>query len=110
MAKHKKQTVHMIDMSNRLNVKIVHEEYTLDDQKQWEEELKKIDKKNEERMKKYEEDFKLFIDSVISDTSVPKKDADYFIREYKDKFDGRNQDHVKNRIDFYNKLLEEYES
>lgn len=107
MAKQKKQTVHMIDMSNRLNVKIIHEEYTSEDLLEWENEPKEMNQKMKERARKYHEYFQLLIDAAISDTSIPEKDADYFINKYADKFSGRNQDNVKSRIEFYNKCLEE---
>lgn len=108
MAKQKnKRYVHMIDMSDRLNVKIIHEDYTSEDLLEWENELKEMNQKMEERMRKYHEYFQLLIDAAISDTSIPEKDADYFINKYADKFSGRNQDNVKSRIEFYNKYLGE---
>lgn len=45
MAKYKKEEVHMIDMSGRLNVKIIHEEYTSADEEEWENEIEEMEKK-----------------------------------------------------------------
>ena len=109
MAKYKKREVHMIDMSNRLNVKIIHEEYTQEDEIEWEKEIEEINRRMEERMQRYEENLKHLFSSAISDTEPPKKDADYFISEYGDKFIGRNPDNIKNRLKLYSRYLGEQE-
>lgn len=107
MARYKKEEIHMIDMSGRLEVKIIHEEYTSADEEEWKNEIEEMDKKMEERMQKYEENLKQLFSSAISDTQDPEKDADYFIHEYGDKFIGRNPDNIKNRLKLYNKYLEQ---
>ena len=107
MAKYKKQEVHMIDMSGRLKMKIVHEEFTSEDELEWEREMEEMNKKMEERMPRYEENLKHLLSSAISDTQDPEKDADYFIREYGDKFIGRNPDNIQNRLQLYSKYLEQ---
>lgn len=105
--RYKKEKVHMIDMSSRLEMEIIHEEYTSEDEKEWEREIIEMDKKMEEHMRRYEENLKLLFSSAISDTQTPEKDADYFIREYGERFIGRNPDNIKNRLKLYNKYLEQ---
>lgn len=107
MRKYKKEEIHRVDMSGRLQVKIIHEEYTSVDEEEWEREIEEMNKKMEEHMKRYEENLKLLFLSALSDTQKPEKDADYFIREYGDKFIGRNPDNIKNRLKLYNKYLKE---
>ncbi len=107
MAKYKKQEVHMIDMSGRLKMKIVHEEFTSEDELEWEREMEEMNKKMEERMLRYEENLKHLFSSAISDTQDPEKDANYFIREYGERFIGRNSNNIKNRLQLYNKYLEQ---
>ena len=107
MAKYKKQEVHMIDMSGRLKMKIVHEEFTSEDELEWECEMEEMQKKMEERMQRYEENLKRLFSSAMADTQKPQKDADYFIHEYSNKFIGRNPDNIKNRLQLYNKYLEQ---
>ena len=107
MAIYKKQEVHMIDMSGRLKMKIVHEEFTSEDELEWEREMEEMNKKMEECMQKYEENLKRLLSSAVADTQKPQKDADYFIREYGNKFIGRNPDNIKNRLQLYNKYLEQ---
>ncbi len=106
MAKYKKQEVHMIDMSGRLKMKIVHEEFTSEDELEWEREMEEMNKKIEKCMQKYEENLKLLFSSAIADTQKPQKDADYFIHEYGNKFIGRNPNNIKNRLQLYSKYLE----
>lgn len=106
MAKYKKEEVHMIDMSGRLNVKIIHEEYTSADEEEWENEIEEMEKKMEDRMRRYEENLKYLFASAIADTQKPQKDADYFIHEYGNKFIGRNPNNIKNRLQLYSKYLE----
>ena len=107
MAKYKKQEVHMIDMSGRLKMKIVHEEFTSEDELEWEREMEEMNKKMERCMQKYEENLKRLFSSAITDTQDPEKDDDYFIREYGERFIGRNPDNIKNRLQLYNKYLEQ---
>lgn len=106
MAKYKKKIVHMIDMSDRLKMEIIHEEYTSADQEKWEEEIREINKKLEENMKKYEENIKIIIDSTISGAKRYEsgKDANYFIQKYGDNISNKNN--IKNETDFYKKYLE----
>lgn len=106
MTKYKKQEVHMIDMSGRLKMKIVHEEFTSEDELEWEREMAEMNKKIEECMQKYEENLKNLFASAIADTQKPQKDADYFIHEYGNKFIGRNPNNIKNRLQLYSKYLE----
>ena len=96
-----------IAISSRLEMEIIHEEYTSEDEKEWEREIIEMDKKMEERMRRYEENLKLLFSSAVSDTQTPEKDADYFIREYGERFIGRNPDNIKNRLKLYNKYLEQ---
>lgn len=111
MAKYKKQEVHMIDMSGRLKVKIVHEEFTQEDEKEWENEINEMQKKLEERMKRYDEYIKSIFISAHSDSYQPSdKDSDYFINEYSEKFIGRNSDNIKNRLELYRKYLGEQDN
>lgn len=108
MARYRKEEIHMIDMSSRLEVKIIHEEYTSADEKEWESEIEEMQKKMEEHMRRYEKNLKHLFSSALSDVQeVNEKDADYFIREYSDKFIGRNPDNIKNRLQLYNKYLKE---
>lgn len=97
----------MIDMSGRLKMKIVHEEFTSEDELEWELEMEEMNKKMEEYMQRYEENLKHLFSSAMTDAQKPQKDADYFIREYGDKFIGRNPDNIKNRLRLYNKYLEQ---
>lgn len=105
MAKYKKQEVHMIDMSGRLKVRIIHEEFTQEDEEDWENEILEMNKKMEERMKRYEENLKYLFASAASDDKPLDKDADYFIKEYGQKFIGRNPENISNRLKLYNKYL-----
>lgn len=105
MSRYKKEEIHMIDMSGRLKVKIIHEEYTSEDEKEWEDEIQEMNKKMEECMKRYEKNLKYLFTSAITDTQMPQKDADYFIREYSDKFIGRNPNNIQNRLQLYKKYL-----
>ena len=105
MRRYKKEEIHMIDMSGRLDMKIIHEEYTSEDEKEWEHEMLEMNKKMEERMKRYEENLKYLFTSAMADTQKPQKDADYFIREYGDKFIGRNPNNIQNRLRLYSKYL-----
>lgn len=107
MAKYKKQEVHMIDMSGRLKMKIVHEAFTSEDELEWEHEIEEMNKKMEDHMKRYEENLKRLFSYAMTDTQKPQKDADYFIREYGEQFIGRNPDNIKNRLKLYNKYLEQ---
>lgn len=112
MAKYKKQEVHMIDMSGRLKMKIVHEEFTSEDELEWEHEVEEMNNKIEQHMKRYEQYIeKLFISAVnepyINDA---KRNDEYFIETYGDKFIGRNPDNIKNRLELYNKYLKEQEN
>ena len=69
--------------------------------------MEEMNKKMEECMQKYEENLKRLFSSAMVDTQKPQKDADYFIREYGNKFIGRNPDNIKNRLQLYNKYLEQ---
>lgn len=104
MKRYKKEEVHMIDMSGRLNMKIVHEEYTIEDEKEWEYELTEINKKMEEHRRRYEENLQLILDAALSDTQPAEKDADYFIHKYSD----RLHDRSINNNDYFMKLYNQY--
>lgn len=105
---YKKQEVHMIDMSGRLRVQIVHEEYTEEDEKKWEKEVAEMEENLEKRMERYEAEIKALFIEARSDTNTPKdKDAGYFIREYGEKFMDRNPQNIENRLKLYNKYIEE---
>lgn len=109
MAKYKKQEVHMIDMSGRLEMKIVHEEFTSEDELEWEREIEEINAKIEQRMEKYEQQLKKMFLSALNEPYIndPQRDDEYFIKTYGDKFIGRNPDNIKNRLELYNKYLKE---
>lgn len=109
MAKYKKQEVHMVDMSGRLKMKIVHEEFTSEDELAWEREMEEMNARMEQHMKRYEQQIeKLFI-SATNDPYIndPKRNDEYFIKTYGDKFIGRNPDNIENRLKLYNKYLED---
>lgn len=108
MAKYKKEEIHMIDMSGRLKMKIIHEEFSSEDEENWEKEIINIDKKIEDRMKRYEEHIKFLFTTAPLDENIDKnQNAEYFIKEYSEKFIGRNPNNIKNRLDMYKKYLEE---
>ena len=95
----------MVDMSGRLKMKIVHEEYTSEDEREWEYEIEEINKSYEEHIKKYEDNLKKLLESALSDSEKPQKNADYFIDKYSDRFIGRNSENIKNRLELYKKYL-----
>lgn len=105
--KYKKKEVHMIDMTDRLHMKIVHEEYTSADEEEWENEMREMKRKIEERMQRYEEEIKiLFTTTSLKSNNVDTdKMADYFIETYGDKFIGRNEANIQNRLRLYEKYL-----
>lgn len=109
MAKYKKQEIHMIDMSNRLKMKIIHEEFTLEDEIKWEQEMEEMNNKIGQRMLRYEQEIKDLFLSTSGNSIVRniEKNDDYFIKTYSDKFIGRNPDNIKNRLELYNKYLKE---
>ena len=84
------------------------ESYNAEYEKEWESEIEEMQKKMEEHMRRYEKNLKHLFSSALSDVQeVNEKDADYFIREYNDKFICRNPDNIKNRLQLYNKYLKE---
>lgn len=108
MAKYKKEEIHMIDMSGRLKMKIVHEEFTSEDEEEWENEIIEMNKNIEDRMNRYENYIKMLFSSAISDENKPsEEDTDYFINKYSNKFIGRNPNNIKNRLQLYDKYLEQ---
>lgn len=108
MARYKKQKVHMIDMSGKMSLNIVHEEYTQKDEEQWEREIDEIQKKLDERMVRYDNHIKSIIVAAHSDTYQPsEEDSKYFIKTYGDKFLGRNPNNIRNRLKLYSKYLKE---
>lgn len=110
MAKYKKREVHMIDMSERLKIKIV--PGTDEEDKLWEEALKDIEQKIERRMQSYEKNLKEMIIAARSETyiEVTEDDSAYFIRKYSEKFIGRNPDNIKNRIEQYKLYINEQDT
>ena len=107
MIKYKKKEIHMVDISGRMQIEIIHEEYTPNDEEEWENEIKEINQKAEERMRKYEEKLqKMFITARSDAHSSTEKDADYFIHKYGDRFIDRNSENIKNRLELFNKYLE----
>ena len=94
----------MVDMSNRLNMKIIHEEYTIEDELEWEREIEEMNKKMEEHMRRYEENLQLIFSTALSDTQSNEKDADYFIHKYGDRF----LDRSSNNSDYFTKLYNKY--
>ena len=107
MIRYKKEEVHKVDMSGRWEVKIVHEELTATDEEEWENEIAIINEKMQQSMQRYEDNLRMLIASALSDTKKDEtRDADYFIREYGNKFMGRNSENIKNRLDMYNKYIE----
>ena len=108
MARYKKQEVHMIDMSGKLHLHIIHEEYTQEDEEQWEREMNEMQQKLEERMSRYDNHIKSIIMAARSDTNQPsEEDSKYFIKTYGNKFIGRNPKNIENRLKLYNKYLKE---
>lgn len=109
MAKYKKQEVHMVDMSGRLKMKIIHEEFTSEDELEWECEMEEMNKKIEQRMLRYEQELRNLFISAANEPCIndSKRDDEYFIKTYGEKFIGRNPDNIKNRLELYNKYLEE---
>ena len=107
MVKYKKEEIHRIDMSERCKIKIVHEELSVTDEEEWENEMIRINERMKKSMQRYEENLRALIISALSDTQKDEtRDDNYFIREYGDKFIGRNPENIKNRIDIYNKYIE----
>ena len=107
MARYKKEEVHKVDMSRRWEIKIVHEEFTTADEKEWETELIETDERMRKAMQKYENHLRALIDAALSDTKKDEtRDADYFIKQYGERFIGRNPENIKNRVDMYNKYIE----
>ena len=106
--RYKKEEVHMIDMSGRLHVQIIHEEYTDEDEKEFEKEIIEMEQKLEERMIRYESEIKgKSIEARSNVHHTKDKNAEYFIKNYGNKFIGRNPKNIENRLKLYNKYLEE---
>ena len=109
MAKYKKEEVHMIDMSGRLKMKVIHEEFTSEDEEEWENEMREMYIKIEQHMQRYEEHIKEMFTSAYNNPNInyTEKNDEYFIKTYGDKFIGRNPDNIKHRIDLFNKYIKE---
>lgn len=111
MTKYKKRRRRMIDMSDRWEMEVVHEEYTLEDETIWSNEMDEINKRAAERMKRYEYGLKTLFSSALSDgNTIREKDADYFIHEYGDKISEENSHDMDDILNFYNKYFEEQEN
>lgn len=107
MSKRKKKEIHMIDMTERINLRIVpgtsQEDELLDI------EMNEIQYAVEQRMRLYEKNLKEMIITATSETliSTTEEDTKYFIETYSERFCGRNLDNIKNRIEQYKKYIEE---
>nr|DAN13965.1 MAG TPA: Transcription factor Dp-1, Transcription factor sandwich, CELL CYCLE, TRANSCRIPTION.55A [Caudoviricetes sp.] len=108
MAKYKKREIHIIDMSGRLNVKIIHAETTAEDIEQAMKEYEESRLRIEKQMQDYEQHIKrMFIDATSeAHIHVTCNDADYFIKKYGEKFSGRNPKNIENRIKMYEKYID----
>lgn len=98
MAKKKKKKVVMIDMTSRLNIKIV--ESTEEEHLLLQRDLDEMEINIQKRMQRYEEEIRELILSVENSKIIPidKRDSEYFISTYEKVFANRNADHIKNRI------------
>lgn len=109
MGKYKKKEIHIVDMSGKLNIEIIHTETTDEDidraMKEYEESRLRI----EQRMKMYEQYIKQLFISASSEEhiSVTVEDGDYFIEKYGEKFLGRNSKNIENRLALYEKYIKE---
>lgn len=107
MSKKKKKDVHMIDMSARLNVKVV--SATQEETIALQHELDEIEISVAKRMELYEKNLKNIISSVINEglNSQTEKDSMYFIEKYEDYIENRNHNNIKNRLEQYKLYIEE---
>lgn len=108
MAKYKKREIHIIDMSGRLNVRIIHTETTAEDIEQAMKEYEESRLRIEKQMQDYEQHIRrMFIDATSeAHIHVTIKDADYYIDKYKNEFLGRNPKNIENRIKMYEKYID----
>lgn len=110
MYKKNKKPKKMIDMTARLNIKIVPatqaEITTLD------KELNEMSSNIENIMLEYENRLNKSIDSMfLNDLTFEKyegKDSSYFISKYDDMLKKRNKDHIQNRLEHYMNYLENH--
>ena len=107
MAKYKKREVHMIDMTNRLKVRII--EGTLDEDNRYEQEFEKMQYAIEERTRRYEKEIRDLVISANTETciKVTTNDTEYFIKKYNKEFIDKNPDNIKNRILMLQQYIEE---
>lgn len=103
--KRKKNETHMVDMTARLQIKIV--ESTIEEEEELQRDLDEVSILVEQRMLEYEKNLQEMILAAISENIVnaTQKDSDYFIEKYSKKFKGRNPDNIKNRIEQYELYL-----
>lgn len=105
---HKKKK-NMIDMSPRLNVKII--PGTTKESSDLQRELDEINIIVEKKMQLYEEHLRTHIMSVISEEIiVSNQDVEYFINTYQKMIENRNSDNIKNRMKQYRAYLTESQS
>lgn len=109
MSKRKKKEIHMIDMTERINLRIV--PGTSQEDELLDKEMDEIQYVVEQRMRVYEENLKEMIITATSETliSTTEEDAKYFIETYSERFCGRNLDNIKNRIEQYQRYLKEHD-
>lgn len=110
MRKYKKKEIHMIDMSRRLEVKIIHE--TVRDDESWQKEMELSEQRIEKQMIEYENHIRSLFNEALSQEVLfnSEEQSDYFIKKYGEKFIGRNFNNVRNRMELYNKYLKEQEN
>lgn len=110
MPKKKKKENHMIDISGRINIKVV--AATAEEIEHFEHELRDIEMSVEKRMKQYEEEInRMMIEATSADIiTVTEEDALYFIETYEKIFVDRNSQNIINRLKQYLLCIKEQES
>lgn len=106
----KKEEIHIIDMNSRLHIKIV--KSTIEEDNELQMDLDEVQKIVERKMFQYEQNLKRLINNALSDYVIDttEKDADYFIQKYKEQFENRNPDNIRNRIEQYQRYIKEQDS
>lgn len=109
MAKKKKKEIVMVDMSARLNIKVI--ESTEEESIQLQKELEEMELSIQRKMQRYECEIReLFMSSWDDDiVSSRKRDSDYFISTYENIYKNCNNDHIKNRLKKISLLISENE-
>lgn len=110
MSKKNKKQKKMIDMSARLNIKVVpatQEEILCLDK-----ELNELSLNIENIMLEYENRLSNTIDNMLLNglkfEKFEEKDSSYFINKYDEIFKKRSKDHIQNRLEHYMNYLENH--